>query len=179
MAVSAFASNRRSVLVGLAATVGGLVAGADALFLSGSACAQSRVVQTEFTLYRNSQHPLAGTIGGARWQYPGTALTANTTQFYADENLALSYARWVLVWNPNTSASPTGVRLIHADSGPTNEVELARFLRTYTNTPVVDAVDITADLQGLTEHKTLAHQTAGNGQGGCKIYGSWIECIWG
>ncbi len=135
-------------------------------------------IQTELLLYRNSQHPLIGTTSGCCWDYPGAALTANTTQFYANENLSLVFARWVLAWNPNTLSSPTGVRLIHADLGPKNETEIAGFRVVRKRTPIVSAVDITADLQALTAQKTLAHQTFGNGQWGCKIYGSWIEALW-
>ena len=166
-------STRRSVLGGLLGTL------AVSPLSMMEALAQAPFAQTEFTLYRNSQYPLKGTVSGCCWKYPGAALTANTTQFYADENLPLTYARWVVVWNPNTFQSPTGIRFISADLGPTNEAEIARFLTANVTTPIVDAVDITTELQALTKQKTLAHQTTGNGQWGCKIYGSWIECIWG
>ncbi len=163
------------MLNGLAVVAGGL---ATNCVFSLSAIAQFARVQTEFTLYRNSGAPLLGTAPGCCWSYPGAALSASTTQFYANEDLSLVFARWVLVWNPNTRGSPTGVRLVTADLGPVNVAEIARFTATDTGTPVVDAVDITTVLQELTEQKTIAHQTFGNGQWGCKIYGSWIECLW-
>ena len=133
-------------------------------------------MQTEFTLYRNSQAPLDGTISGANWAYPGSALTANTTQFYAP--MKLRHARWVVAWNPDTWSSPTGIALFAADSGPANEQQIVAFQVRHHRTPRVDAADITAFLTGLTEQKTLAHKTFGNGQNGCKIYGSWIEVVW-
>ena len=139
-------------------------------------------VQTEFTLYRNTQYPLDGTASGAVWSYPGTALTANTTQLLASMGLTLQYARWVLVWNPNTNESPTGVRLVSADSGPANEAEQASFSRANYANPRVDSVDVTNQLKAIIAagmSKSIAHQTYGNGGNGCKIYGSWIECVWG
>lgn len=135
-------------------------------------------VQTEFTLYRSAEQALKGTPDGAAWAYPGAALSANTTQFYAQMGLTLQFARWVVAWNPDTGSSPTGVRLVLADSGPTNEVEVASFLASNCTTPRVDAADVTRQLQSLAAQKTIAHQTCGNGQNGCKIYGSWVECVW-
>lgn len=138
--------------------------------------------QTEIILYRNSQHALDGSISGAVWAYPGTALSANTVQLYAQMGLTLVYARWMLAWNPNTGPSPTGVRLVNADSGPSNEGEMARFLIANANTPRVDAVDVTTPLKywlAAGNQKTLAHQTCGNGTNGCKIFASVIECVWG
>lgn len=130
-------------------------------------------------LYRNSQNPLNGTVSGAAYVTPGAAFTANTFQFYATMGAKPLYARWVLAWNPNTPAGgATSVRLCHAASGPSDIVEIARFARGSTTTPVVDAVDITAVLGGLTQQRTLLHQTYGNGMDACKIYLSEIEFVW-
>lgn len=128
-------------------------------------------------LYRNSQTPLDGTTSGAAYAFPGAALTANTLKKFASAKPL--YARWVLAWNPNTPAGgATSVRLCHADSGPENIIEIARFERRATATPVVDAVDITNALNALTTDKFILHQTYGNGMNRCKIYLSEIEFLW-
>ena len=138
---------------------------------------------TEIILYRNSQLPLLGSNPGNSWNWPGVAFSAATSQLYGQYCKSVQMARWVLAWSPTTTISPTGVRLIYADSGPTN-VEVfsnASFLRTNLNTPVVDAADITEQFNYFIEnkcHKTLGIQTVGNGSNGCKIYSSIIEVIW-
>lgn len=142
-------------------------------------------VQTDFNFYRNSQVPLVGTISGASFQYPGVALSANTFTFNPINGWMrgskIVYARWVLAWNPNTGSSPTGVRLVSADSSPTNIIEMARIDGSNYNTPRVDAVDITNQMQAIVDGgiwKSIGQQTYGNGANGCLIYASWIEIVW-
>lgn len=148
-------------------------------------------VQSEIILFKNSQNPLIGTASGASWAWPGVALSANTHRLHANllASATLRYARWVLVWNPrvtdSVSFSPTGVRLVKFDSGPTN-IEQITAVRspagtTYT-TPRVDAVDVSSAFQQIVSSlasKHIGHQTFGNGQHGCLIYGSWLELVWG
>jgi len=144
-------------------------------------------IQTEFMLYRDAAVGLAGTVDGANWAWPGQALTASTFVIRADHGLGqIKRARWVLVWNPRTSnpASPTGVRLVSADLGPANIIEQARIIspsdQAY-NSPKVDAVDITSQLNAIIaagQLKTIGQQTFGNGGNGCLIYASWLEVVW-
>jgi hypothetical protein len=90
-----------------------------------------------------------------------------------------------LVWNPQVSdpASPTGVRLVHCDSGPSNLVEVAAIRQqgeVYAK-PRVGMVDITTVLNSLIagkQYKQLGQQTFGNGGNGCLIYASWVELVW-
>lgn len=139
-------------------------------------------MQSEILLYRHPTNALVGTVNGANWQWPGTALSASTSPFYGDKlNHSLCYARWVLVWNPSTGISPTGVRLVLCDSGPTNLVEMCEIRQTYYNSPRVDAVDVTAKLNELItnkQFKQIGQQTFGNGGNGCLIYASWLELVW-
>lgn len=137
---------------------------------------------SELILYKNTEYPLHGTSAGASYVFPGTALSANVSVLHADKPMKLlTYARWVLAWNPNTGASPTGVRLIHADQGPSNIVQIAEFRATNKNTPKVDGIEITNELNALISAglwKQLGHQTFGNGANGALIYSSVIECVW-
>lgn len=144
-------------------------------------------IQSEFTLYRDAATGLAGTVDGANWAWPGQALTASTFVLRADKGLSrVAHARWVLVWNPCTSQpeSPTGVRLVSADLGPSNIAEICRITSPADsphNAPKVDAVDVTAALNAIIEAgalKTIGQQTFGNGANGCLIYASWLELVW-
>lgn len=144
-------------------------------------------IQSEFTLYRDAANGLAGTVDGANWAWPGQALTASTFVLRADHGLGrVKHARWVLVWNPRTSnpASPTGVRLVSADLGPTNIAEQTRIVSPTSqayNSPKVDAVDVTSQINAIIDAgqlKTIGQQTFGNGGNGCLIYASWLEVVW-
>ncbi|MCT4492638.1 hypothetical protein [Bosea minatitlanensis] len=89
--------------------------------------------------------------------------------------MTIHSARWWVAWNPNaTTPSANGVRLVTADSGPTNIVAFigATLTRASTTSPVVDAVDITSAMQDLLDarvRKTIGHQIVGNGTSGPKI----------
>ncbi len=144
-------------------------------------------IQTEFTLYRDAAVGLSGTVDGSNWAWPGQALTASTFVLRADQGLGqVKHARWVLVWNPRTNnpASPTGVRLVSADLGPTNIQEICRITSPSNqayNSPKVDGVDVTSYLNAIIaagQLKTIGQQTFGNGGNGCLIYASWIEVVW-
>lgn len=145
-------------------------------------CGQAQAFQSEIVLYKNSQYALTGPATGATWHWPGTALTANTSFIRADmAQRTVVSARWLVVWNPSTSNSPTGVRLVKCDTGPSNIEQIGRITRTYTTTPVVDVVDITTEMQDIVDaglYKVIGHQTFGNGVNSGKIYGSWIEIVW-
>lgn len=139
-------------------------------------------------LFKHPSVPIVGTADAANWSWPGTACTANTFKLFPAmlPGLSLLYARWILAWNPMTADAPTSVRLVVADDGPSNIVEIAKITRTEGSTPFDDGVIITEKLapwwsgcqaQGLA--KNVGHQTCGNGQNGCLIYTSWVEITLG
>ena len=145
--------------------------------------------QSEFVFYRNAQTPIIGTSSGAVFAFPGNALTASSFKLRANElgSANLLVARWVLVWTPDNPDpnSPTGVRLISADDGPSNIQQIARIdspTGVSTFTPIVSAVNVTTALQNIIsslQGKNILQQTYGNGANGCKIYSSSIEMVWG
>jgi hypothetical protein len=136
-----------------------------------------------FDLYRNAGTPVSGKPGGAQFDWPGSACTPSTVKLYPElQCRKIAFARWVLSWNPMTGTSPTGVRLVFADDGPSNIQEIVRQLRTNGNTPYDDAFDITAKFQATWnayqaagKYVNLGHQTVGNGGNSPLIYGSWVE----
>ena len=147
------------------------------LLISLSAQAQ----QVNFDFYRNPQIPLQGTVAGCCWAYPGNALTASSIKFYGSAVDPVRYARWVVVWNPSTSESPTGIRLVVADDGPTILYSFAEQRQAHTKTPVVSGVDVTEELNEIIESGLdiqLIQQTFGNGVSGPLIYASWIEVVY-
>ncbi|WP_156433652.1 hypothetical protein [Bradyrhizobium retamae] len=136
------------------------------------------------TIIRHSATSTNGTSSGT-WAFPGNALSASTVMFNYGSFITgckLYSARWVVAWNPNaTTASPNGVALATADSGPTNVVHISVFTRASTTTPVVDGADVTATLQALITagtSKFICHQVVGNGTTGPMIYSSEIELMW-
>jgi len=138
--------------------------------------------QVNYTFYRNPENALKGTSGGADWAFPGKALTASSIplKWNLMNNVNVVSAKWILVWNPFTAISPTGVRLVKMDDGPTNLVQLARIDGANTITPKVDSVILTNEFvimasEGIT--KQIGQQTYGNGVWGGLIYASWIELI--
>jgi hypothetical protein len=156
----------------------------DAFIVAGtvSSSTLSRRIQTTLDLV--GQDPTAATAlqgwVGTTYSFAQDALTASTRALYMDLKLAtLVYARWLVVWNPRNSSS--GVRLIHADSGPTNIVEIAKFDTNPATTPVPSAVDVTTTLATLVSAnvmKFLGHQSKGNGSQGAIIFSSSIEMVW-
>lgn len=140
--------------------------------------------QANFDFYRNPQIPIIGTTDGSLWTFPGNALSASVIPLWPNYigGTKIKYARWVLVWNPNTDVVSTKVRLIKADSGITNVEEIAQISRSNYHNPTVNGVDITIALQSILDSglswKQLGQQTIGNGKNGCLIYASWIEIIW-
>ena len=139
--------------------------------------------QTDFTFYRNPQTSLIGTVSGSSFAYPGSALTASSFRLRGDLiNRPVQSAKWVIVWNPNTTSGYTAVRLVKGDDGPSNISEIARVQNNNYTNPRVDGVDITLEIQAIlnnNEYKQILQQTAGNGSNGAKIYASWIEIVWG
>lgn len=144
--------------------------------------------QSEMIFYKNTQVPLVGT-NTQDWQWPGLALTANTSRFSADllQDAKIVAVRWVLVWNPKMIDSEkfSAVRLVNFDNGPTNIVEIAviksKVDKNYS-TPRVDVIDVTKEFKLLLENrvtKQIGHQTMSTTGTSVWIYGSWLEIIWG
>ena len=133
--------------------------------------------------YRDAAVPIVSTTT-TTYGFPGAALTASTIQWYAGSftGRRLKYARWLLAWNPQAATAATaGVRLIHADAGPTNITQFAEITRGSRTTPIVDAVEVTTELNALLDaqvNKTIAHQARGDGTAGCDIYLSELELVW-
>lgn len=148
-----------------------------ALFVGTSAAAQ-----TDFTFYRNPQTPIVGTADGAAFAFPGSALTASSFRLRGDLiSRPILSAKWIIVWNPNTTSGYTAVRLVKGDDGPANLVELGRVQHNNYTSPKVDVIDITPALQDIALnklYKQILQQTAGNGANGPLIYASWIEIVW-
>lgn len=138
--------------------------------------------QVEMVMHRDAGTAVNSAVS-TTYAFPGTALTASTFQLYAASfaGMKLRYARWLVAWNPNTSgATASGVRLIHADSGPTNITQIAEFTAT-GSTPRTDAVEVTSDLNTLLaggSNKTIGYQAKGDGTNACNVYLSVIECVW-
>lgn len=148
------------------------------MFLALWAASASAVVQTETVLYRNAQTPLAGYASGA-WHWPGVAFSASTSQLYAHMDLEISSCRFAYSFNPNTGASPTGLRLVALDLGQV--VPLATATRANLYTPISGGVDITSQMRWMIDNGrgvTLALQTVGNGAAGPLVYHAVIECVW-
>jgi hypothetical protein len=135
-------------------------------------------MQLNLEFYRNPSTPILGTTPSVPWKYPGMALSASSVRLFHTTK-ALLCARWVLVWNPSAGAAYNAVRLISADDGPSNEVQLAFINANQKNSPIVSAVDVTAALSSLIcslapgSYKQLLQQTCGDTAS--KIYASNLE----
>ena len=103
--------------------------------------------------------------GGTSWAWPGSALTASVNKAYFNLGLpTATYVRLLVAWNPR-GATNNGVRLVHADDGPTNITSLVEFTGRTETTPVVDAGDITTEWNLLVYDlvtKNLGLQLRGN-----------------
>lgn len=134
-------------------------------------------------LFRHPGNPLIGTISGGDWNWPATALSSSTKSIWANymQGRQVVQVWWLLVWNPNTDNSPTGVRLVLADNGPSNIQEIARIDGMNYHNPRVESRDITTSIQTLLDngtYKIIGEQTYGNGVNGCLIYASTLYVIW-
>lgn len=135
----------------------------------------------EITLYRSTQTALVGPTA-ATYGNPGvTGVTASYIQLYcAILNRPLQRVFWRVVWDPDCSTGSTGVRLVHADSGPSNITEIIAQTASGTGSVRNDGFNITDDINSLiagTVDKQIGHQAIGNGSDAAKIYGSWLEVV--
>lgn len=104
-------------------------------------------------------------VGGTSWVWPGSALTASVNKAWFNLNLPTAqYVRLLVVWNPRGD-SGNGVRLVHADDGPTNITELGAVSGSTATTPIVSTLDLTTDWNSLGSGgvaKNLGMQLRGN-----------------
>lgn len=178
--------NRRQFLTGGAAVA--FVGGFSNHSAAGNTVTGS--VQSEIVLFKNSQDPLRGTVSMSQWEWPGVALTANTSRFSADylSGAVLQRASWVVVWNPmypgEETSEKTGVRLVNFDNGPKNISEISSIRPVsgvLAKSPRVDVRSVTDNFNKMISNgisKQVGNQTIGNGKNGCLIYASWIEFVW-
>jgi hypothetical protein len=136
------------------------------------------------SLYRSPQTALVGPTANS-WEWMGTGVTASLIQFRGDQTgQRLVYAYWRVVWDPNAGGfGSTGVRLVHADSGPSNITAFSGCSLTATDTGTVrnDAVNVLTELQGFLDggtYKQIGHQGIGNATNAPKIYMSELELVW-
>lgn len=134
-------------------------------------------------LFRDTNNPLVGNPS-AVWNWPGKCLTAQSVVFPYPACLNIKSAKWRLTWNPNVNdgVSQTAVRLVSANSGPSNVQQIAAFFHANYTNPLNDAVDITQALRSLVDTSgemfQILHQTAGNAFVGPLIYSSALEVVY-
>lgn len=138
-----------------------------------------------------TRHDLNGPNGGTglsisstagSYVFLGDALTAHTEQFWFDQFperwRPVLLAKWRLVWTPNDPSN--GMRLIHADSGPSNVVEIHEFTGLSDVNPIISEYDLTTEfnsLIGSPDWKTIAHQGKVS-TGSVDLWASWLTILW-
>lgn len=121
-----------------------------------------------------------GTAGAYGWAEDATSASIqvlNIDQGVPSDWATALFAEWRLVWLPANASN--GVRLVHADSGPSNITQIAEFTGNAGGTPTNTAVDVTADLNALVAAgvwKQLGMQV--KQAGGLTIYQSRLEVVW-
>jgi hypothetical protein len=122
----------------------------------------------------------------ATYNWPGSATSASTFEFYAAQNARVLYAVWQVVWTPGDAAC--GIELVKFDAGPTNIVQIEE-LTGLTGGPRNDGELVTSAIQGVVDeitgntvgstHKQIGHRTKGNGAAtGPLIYLSRVSILW-
>jgi hypothetical protein len=174
------------------AITGGSIAGITDLAIADGGTGSSTAVaaraalgvrfMSTMTLYRSPQTALVGPIPNT-WAFPGTGVTASLIQWRADyPGMDLEVAYWRVIWDPNGSgAGQTGVRLVHADSGPSNITSIVAQTDDATGSVRNDAFDVTSTLQGFLDsetYKQIGHQMIGNATTAANLYMSELELIW-
>ncbi|HET7736440.1 MAG TPA: hypothetical protein VFK52_10720 [Nocardioidaceae bacterium] len=119
-----------------------------------------------------------GTNGGT-YAWPGDALSASVAVLLGNvANLRpVVFARWVLVWTPGNVNN--GVRLVSADSGPTNIVQISEDTGDSTATPIVHTATITDDLNAIIAadaFKNIGYQVKVSAA--FEVYQSRLELVW-
>lgn len=144
------------------------------------------MVQTVDVIYQSASFGEQGPADGVNWNFLGNAKSSSMSTYFWSllkaGNASIVFARVVFIWNPNTGTSPTGIRLVSADDGPVNLIEICQVTQTNYTNPRVDAVDMTTALQALLaagQYKHLGFQTSGNGGNGPIVYGVRLEIVWG
>lgn len=139
----------------------------------------------QLDLYRNASFPMQGVIGSS-WGYGGACLTAQSAVFRPEAvaGMDIKSVFWRVCWKPNImNGAQTAIRLISADSGPSNINQIAStFSGGKPNTPLNEAFDITSQFRDLVASHEAANamfqlimQSCGDGSNGALIYSSSIE----
>lgn len=152
-----------------------------ALLLLGvsAAPAAAQVKQTTYQLFGPVQHHGAlKQVHGARWAFPGTALTASTKTFWFNYGFPRAvFARLVVVWRPYWNH----IRLVHAADGPSDIQQIGQQINGngYRN-PRVDGLDITAEWNALADAGQYRHIgfQVWNAGGVPEIYEVRIEVVY-
>ncbi len=125
------------------------------------------------------------TWGGSNYEYLGGALSCSMVPFQFDQPMApFASVLWRITWQPKGDTT-CGARLIHADSGPANIVQLAEI--TGNSTPngqsTNTGVDITTAMNTLRTAgawKQIIMQVKGGAAafGGMIIHSSALEVVY-
>lgn len=116
------------------------------------------------------------------WQFPGSALTANTALFSWDlDHCRIARALFRMVWTTESTAQVA--RLVHADDGPVNITEIARIEGRGLGMNRADnqVVNVTAALNALRDggiYKNLGLQLYGDGVSSFALWESCLEIVW-
>lgn len=149
-----------------------------ALFIALPALAQSKVVPTNIQLFGPAQttnETVTDTAGAPKWI--GSVLSGSTHFFPFSKGVApVASARLLVLWAPRNVANY--VRLVSADSGPTNIVELARLQSNGNMGPSAQAIDVTQVMNNLITagvDKQVGFQIGGDGINAWTLYEVQLE----
>lgn len=136
---------------------------------------------------------LRGVYNGNAFHWPGTCVTAHQAVFrFSEPHLLLKRATWRVCWS---IVSPQGIyntgryitRLVHADNGPTNLVEMAQ-IDSNNNNPINPdhrvfnrPIDITAQMNQLIAvgvDKTVGFQITGDNCNMVEMSSVRLELEW-
>jgi hypothetical protein len=101
-----------------------------------------------------------------QWAWPGEALSASTGHLAFRYGFPpVTFARAIIVWSPGSVNN--GIRIVHADDGPTNITEMGRKISTEsTQSPRAHGIILTDQLNELVNNKVSKHvgyQVIGDG----------------
>ena len=140
-------------------------------------------------IYKDAQTGLQGILSiptETTWNsgWSGTALTANTVNFYGDffNKRKIASAVWVLAWNPNAPTDlATRVKLVGIILPSYQEVLIMEASAVQITSPVAWVQVITTALQGFVDagqQVIIGHKPSGNGITAPLIYDSRLEILW-
>lgn len=140
--------------------------------------AQNKVFATNIQLFGPAQttnETVTDTAGAPKWI--GSVLSGSTHRFQFSKGfLQVESARLLVLWAPRNVANY--VRLVSADDGPSNIVEVARIQSNGNMGPTAQAVDVTQVLNNLIAagvDKQLGFQIGGDGLNAWTLYEVQLE----